>query len=62
MAHSHHRTQKCFVADIGAYSVNEMAINWNSALVWLGNWAAEQVGGAALRAVGVGDRAHHRWR
>ncbi|MFI9639735.1 glycoside hydrolase family 9 protein [Micromonospora sp. NPDC051925] len=38
------KPQKCFVDDIGAYSVNEVAINWNSALAWLANWAAEQAG------------------
>ncbi|WP_207311286.1 glycoside hydrolase family 9 protein [Lentzea alba] len=36
--------QKCWVDDIGAYSVNEVAINWNSALAWVTGWAAEQVG------------------
>ncbi|MBO0898697.1 glycoside hydrolase family 9 protein [Cellulomonas sp. zg-ZUI22] len=39
--------QKCFVDDIEAYSVNEVAINWNSALAWLTAWAAEQAGGQA---------------
>ncbi|MGB2567300.1 glycoside hydrolase family 9 protein [Micromonospora citrea] len=38
------KPQKCFVDDIGAYSVNEVAINWNSALAWLANWAAERAG------------------
>jgi endoglucanase len=33
--------QKCWVDDIGAYSVNEVAINWNSALAWVAGWAAE---------------------
>ncbi|WP_268760887.1 glycoside hydrolase family 9 protein [Cellulomonas sp. Leaf395] len=27
--------QCCFVDDIGAYGVNEMTINWNSALAWV---------------------------
>nr|AAD01959.1 endoglucanase [Pseudomonas sp. YD-15] len=31
--------QKCYVDHIEAYSVNEVAINWNSALVWLSAWA-----------------------
>lgn len=34
--------QRCFVDDIQAYSVNEVAINWNSALAWLTNWTAEK--------------------
>jgi endoglucanase len=33
--------QKCWVDDIGAYSVNEVAVNWNSALAWVAGWAAE---------------------
>ncbi|WP_456819827.1 glycoside hydrolase family 9 protein [Cellulomonas sp. URHB0016] len=35
---------KCYVDDIEAYSVNEVAINWNSALAWLASWAAEHAG------------------
>ncbi|MFC4613981.1 glycoside hydrolase family 9 protein [Cellulomonas algicola] len=38
--------QKCFVDHIEAYSVNEVAINWNSALAWLASWAAEKAGTA----------------
>ncbi|WP_433227968.1 glycoside hydrolase family 9 protein [Micromonospora sp. CA-248260] len=38
------KPQKCFIDDIGAYSVNEVAINWNAALAWLVHWAAEQAG------------------
>ncbi|WP_326958841.1 glycoside hydrolase family 9 protein [Amycolatopsis sp. NBC_01286] len=34
--------QRCFVDDIQAYSVNEVAINWNSALAWLAGWTAEK--------------------
>ncbi|MEV6880340.1 glycoside hydrolase family 9 protein [Amycolatopsis sp. NPDC051128] len=34
--------QRCFVDDIQAYSVNEVAVNWNSALAWLANWTAEK--------------------
>jgi endoglucanase len=32
--------QCCYVDDIGAFGVNEMAINWNSALAWLAAFAA----------------------
>ncbi|MBB5868273.1 endoglucanase [Allocatelliglobosispora scoriae] len=38
------KSQKCFIDDIGAYSVNEVAINWNSGLAWLASWAAEKSG------------------
>jgi endoglucanase len=34
--------QRCFVDHIEAYSVNEVTVNWNSALAWLTNWTAEQ--------------------
>jgi endoglucanase len=36
--------QRCFVDHIEAYSLNEVTVNWNSALVWLSNWAAERAG------------------
>jgi endoglucanase len=36
--------QRCFIDHIEAYSVNEVTVNWNSALVWLANWAAEHTG------------------
>lgn len=39
--------QKCWVDDIGAYSVNEVAVNWNSALAWVSGWAAEKSGTTA---------------
>ena len=34
--------QKCFVDHIEAYSVNEVAINWNAALVWAVAWLGER--------------------
>jgi endoglucanase len=34
--------QRCYVDDIQAFGVNEMAINWNSALAWLVAFAAAQ--------------------
>ncbi|MET0134092.1 MAG: glycoside hydrolase family 9 protein [Kibdelosporangium sp.] len=34
--------QRCFVDHIEAYSVNEVTVNWNSALAWLANWTAEK--------------------
>lgn len=33
--------QCCFVDDIGAYGVNEMTINWNSALAWVASYLAQ---------------------
>jgi endoglucanase len=38
---------KCFVDHIEAYSVNEVAINWNAALVWAAAWLAERDAGRA---------------
>jgi endoglucanase len=32
--------QKCYVDDVNSYSTNEVAINWNPALVWVAAWAA----------------------
>jgi endoglucanase len=34
--------QRCWVDHIEAYSLNEVTVNWNSALAWLTNWTAEQ--------------------
>jgi endoglucanase len=39
--------QRCFVDDIGAYGVNEMTINWNSALAWVASYLAGLGDGAA---------------
>ncbi len=33
---------KCYIDDINSYSTNEVAINWNAALVWVSAWLAEQ--------------------
>jgi endoglucanase len=41
------RPQKCYLDDINAYSLNEVTINWNSALTWLAFWAAEKAGGTS---------------
>ncbi|MEU2628878.1 glycoside hydrolase family 9 protein [Kitasatospora sp. NPDC007106] len=35
----------CYVDDIGSYSTNEVAINWNAPLAWLAAFAAEHPGG-----------------
>jgi endoglucanase len=31
--------QTCFIDDIGSYSTNEIAINWNAPLAWLASFA-----------------------
>lgn len=36
--------QLCYVDDIKAWSTNELAINWNSALAWVASFAADQGG------------------
>jgi endoglucanase len=41
------RPQKCYLDDIEAWSLNEVTINWNSALAWLTYWAAEKAGGTS---------------
>jgi endoglucanase len=41
------KPQKCFVDHIEAYSLNEVTVNWNSALAWVANWAAEKSEGKA---------------
>ncbi|MFC9330047.1 glycoside hydrolase family 9 protein [Kitasatospora sp. NPDC057015] len=33
---------KCYVDDIGSYSTNEVAINWNAPLAWLAAFAADR--------------------
>ncbi|WP_371477363.1 glycoside hydrolase family 9 protein [Kitasatospora sp. NBC_00315] len=35
---------KCYVDDIGSYSTNEVAINWNAPLAWLAAFAADRSG------------------
>lgn len=32
---------KCWVDDIHAFSMNEVAINWNAPLLWVASWASE---------------------
>ncbi|MFD5324954.1 glycoside hydrolase family 9 protein [Streptomyces sp. NPDC127092] len=43
----------CYVDDIGSYSTNEVAINWNAPLAWLAAFAAERRGAPAVPAVQV---------
>lgn len=39
--------QQCYVDDIGAWGVNELTINWNSALAYVASFAADQGDGRA---------------
>ena len=41
--------QRCYVDDIEAWSVNEITVNWNSALSWIASFVADQ--GAAPQPV-----------
>ncbi|MER6629082.1 glycoside hydrolase family 9 protein [Streptomyces sp. NPDC000987] len=36
----------CYIDDIGSYSTNEVAVNWNAPLAWLAAYAAERTSGA----------------
>ena len=38
----------CYIDEIGSYSINEVAINWNSALAWLTAYADAQAPAAKL--------------
>ncbi|GHH81180.1 endoglucanase [Kitasatospora indigofera] len=40
----------CYLDDIGSYSTNEVAINWNAPLAWLAAYAAERHGPPARPA------------
>ncbi|MFD7897579.1 glycoside hydrolase family 9 protein [Streptomyces sp. NPDC059743] len=35
----------CYIDDIGSYSTNEVAVNWNAPLAWLTQFAAESANG-----------------
>jgi endoglucanase len=39
--------QFCYIDDIGSFSTNELAINWNSTLTWVASFLADQKGGDA---------------
>jgi len=45
--------QLCYVDDRQAWSVNEVAINWNSSLAWVAAFVADQDGGAKAPVAGV---------
>jgi len=41
--------ERCYVDDVDAYSVNEVAINWNAPLAWVAAWLDERGQGKAVR-------------
>ncbi|MET8546708.1 glycoside hydrolase family 9 protein [Kitasatospora sp. NPDC004799] len=43
----------CYVDDIGSYSTNEVAVNWNASLAWLAAFAAERRGGTPAASCAV---------
>ncbi|MFB6811104.1 glycoside hydrolase family 9 protein [Streptomyces sp. NPDC056387] len=47
----------CYVDDIGSYSTNEVAINWNASLAWLAAFAAERRSAPAVPVVQVAPAA-----
>ncbi|MFE4825938.1 glycoside hydrolase family 9 protein [Streptomyces sp. NPDC056672] len=47
----------CYIDDIGSYSTNEVAVNWNAPLAWLTQFAAETPGGDDGGDGGDGDPA-----
>lgn len=47
----------CYVDDIGSYSTNEVAINWNASLAWLAAFAAERRSTPAVPVVQVAPAA-----
>ncbi len=47
----------CYLDDIGSYSTNEVAINWNASLAWLSAFAAERRAAPATPAVQVAPAA-----
>ena len=44
--------QKCFIDNIEAWSVNEMAINWNAPLAWVAAFLDEKAGTGAGKKPG----------
>ncbi|HEX8064221.1 MAG TPA: glycoside hydrolase family 9 protein [Allosphingosinicella sp.] len=54
--------QTCWADDARAFSLNEVAINWNAPLVWVSAWAAEpsKSGPAPRLAITIDDLPVHR--
>uniref|UniRef100_A0AAU2VF47 Endoglucanase n=1 Tax=Streptomyces sp. NBC_00003 TaxID=2903608 RepID=A0AAU2VF47_9ACTN len=51
----------CYVDDIGSYSTNEVAINWNASLAWLAAFAAERHGTPPTAPCAVTYRVDNAW-
>ncbi len=53
----------CYVDDIGSYSTNEVAINWNASLAWLAAFAADRRSGPTPPAApcSVAYRVDNSW-
>ncbi|MGW8362678.1 glycoside hydrolase family 9 protein [Streptomyces wedmorensis] len=53
----------CYVDDIGSYSTNEVAVNWNAPLAWLAAYAAERTstGGEPPTACAVTYTVNNVW-
>ncbi|MGW2817368.1 glycoside hydrolase family 9 protein [Streptomyces sp. NPDC001415] len=51
----------CYVDDIGSYSTNEVAINWNASLAWLAAFAAERHGTPPAAPCAVTYRVDNAW-
>ncbi|MFJ8625015.1 glycoside hydrolase family 9 protein [Kitasatospora sp. NPDC093550] len=51
----------CYVDDIGSYSTNEVAINWNASLAWLAAFAAERRTSAPTASCSVAYAIDNAW-
>ncbi|WP_234534282.1 glycoside hydrolase family 9 protein [Streptomyces shenzhenensis] len=53
----------CYIDDIGSYSTNEVAINWNAPLAWLAAYAAERTstGGQPTASCAVTYKVDNAW-
>ena len=54
--HGETPAQLCYIDDPNAYSVNEVAINWNAPLAWVSGYLCEQAGGIAVSAPSGGQQ------
>ncbi|MFD3579799.1 glycoside hydrolase family 9 protein [Streptomyces sp. NPDC058644] len=51
----------CYIDDIGSYSTNEVAVNWNAPLAWLAAYAAERPTGEPTGACAVTYKGDSVW-
>jgi len=45
--------ERCYIDNVDAWSVNEVAINWNAPLAWIASFADEK-GQAAEKGIATG--------